>query len=239
MRPTRPGDRLGDAALLGLGAGVRARDVDEGHDRQPAALGELHDPHRLAVALGVRHAEVAADVLLGVGALLLADDRDPVAADGREPRDDRLVVAEHPVAVELDELVGDDGEQLERARPAQVARELDARPDAAFGSSGGSAGAGSRPSARPRAAARPRPRMRSTTDGLQRARTEVAEELGELAPQVGPRARPGRRTRGGTGTPTRWKPGGSSWPIVPAPTRAPANPISALGSARLTSPIAA
>ena len=37
----------------------------------------------------------------------------------------------------------------------------------------------------------------------------------------------------------RWKPAGSSWAIVPAWTRAPAKPMSAFGSARLTSPTAA
>ncbi len=37
----------------------------------------------------------------------------------------------------------------------------------------------------------------------------------------------------------RWKPGGSSWAIVPAETRDPANPIRASGSARLMSPTAA
>ena len=34
----------------------------------------------------------------------------------------------------------------------------------------------------------------------------------------------------------RWKPAGSSWAIVPAETRDPAKPMSALGSAMLTSP---
>ena len=37
----------------------------------------------------------------------------------------------------------------------------------------------------------------------------------------------------------RWKPSGSSCAIVPAETREPANPMSAFGSATLTSPIAA
>ena len=99
---------------------MRARDIDERDDRQPDALGELHDAHRLAVALGVRHAEVAPDVLVGVGALLLADDDDPPAADARETRDDRRVVAEQPVAVQLEELVGHGIDELERPRPAQA-----------------------------------------------------------------------------------------------------------------------
>ena len=54
----------------------------------------------------VRHPEVAPDVLVGVGALLLADDHDPPAVDPGEAGDDRGVVAEQPVAVELDEVVG-------------------------------------------------------------------------------------------------------------------------------------
>jgi hypothetical protein len=39
-------------------------------------------------------------------ALLLADDHDTPAVDPRQPGDDRRVVAEEAVAVELDELVG-------------------------------------------------------------------------------------------------------------------------------------
>ncbi len=124
----RPGDRLGDAPLLGLGAGMRAGHVDERHDRQARSLRELHDAHRLAVALGVRHAEVAPDVLLRVGSLLLSDHDDPPAVDRREPGHDRLVVAEQPVAVELDDLLGHLRQELEDARAAQVARELHPRP---------------------------------------------------------------------------------------------------------------
>src|ERR1043165_2415440 len=90
------------AAFLRFRTGVCARGVDEGHDRQPKPLGHLHDPHGLAVALGVRHAEVATDVLVGVGALLLTVEHDPPAVDAREARDHRGIVAEPPVAVQLD-----------------------------------------------------------------------------------------------------------------------------------------
>ena len=164
------------------GPGMGAGDVDEGHDRQPAPLGELHDPHRLAVALGVRHAEVAPHVLLGVGALLLADDHDAAAVDPREARDDRLVVAEQAVAVELDELVGDLGEELEDPRAAQVAGELDARPDAAFSSTGATvaAAAGSRGLGRLAAAV-----ADAVNHGRPPARAaDEAQDLGQLASQV-------------------------------------------------------
>jgi hypothetical protein len=108
---------------------VSARHVDERDDRQPEPLGELHRPHRLAVALGVGHAEVAPDVLVRVGALLLADDDDPSTVEAREPDDHGGVVAEQPVAMELDEVVRDRVDELERSRPAEVARELDPCPD--------------------------------------------------------------------------------------------------------------
>ena len=52
------------------------------------------------------HPEVAPDVLLGVGALLLADDHDPPPPIRAKPVTIALAVAEQPVAVELDELVG-------------------------------------------------------------------------------------------------------------------------------------
>ena len=112
------------------GPGWAPGHVDEGHDRQSESLGELHDPHRLAIALGVRHPEVAPDVLVGVGALLLADDDDRPAVERREPGDHRLVVAEEAVAVQLDEPVGHRRDELERPRPPQVARQLDAGPGA-------------------------------------------------------------------------------------------------------------
>ena len=127
----RAGDGIGDAAFLGLGSGMGARDVDEGHDREAEPLGELHDPHRLAVALGMGHPEVAPDVLVRLGALLLADHDEPVAVDPGEARHDRLVVAERPVAVELHELIGHRGHELERVGALDVPGELDACPDGA------------------------------------------------------------------------------------------------------------
>ncbi len=49
-----PSDRLGDAPLLGRGAGEGALNVDEGQDRHLEPLGQVHDPHRLAVPLRMR-----------------------------------------------------------------------------------------------------------------------------------------------------------------------------------------
>ena len=81
-------------------------------------------------------------------------------------------------------------------------------------------------------------------------RTRPAARRAVRGPAGGAGARPARRaarTRGTTRSmkpcpnrnSARWKPGGSSWAMVPADTRAPAKPISASGSAMFTSPTAA
>ena len=97
-------DRLGLAALLGADAGIGAGRVDEREERQAELLGELHQPQRLAIALGPRHAEVAVDLLLGVAALLVADHHARDAVEAREAADDRGIVRERAVAVQLLEI---------------------------------------------------------------------------------------------------------------------------------------
>ena len=171
------------------GPGWAPGHVDEGDDRQAEPLGELHDPHRLAVALGVRHPEVAPDVLLGVGALLLADDDDPPAVEPGEPGDDRRVVAEQPVAVELDEVVGHRRDELERPRPVQVAGELDPRPDgvAADPPSSARRGAAVRAADR-RRRSRARSPTRSASERQERERPEARQSRPRRAGAVGRRA---------------------------------------------------
>ena len=61
---------------------------------RPNFSARSHDAHRLAEALGVRRAEVAADVLLGVGALAMPEHHDAALAERAEAGEDRLVVAE-------------------------------------------------------------------------------------------------------------------------------------------------
>ena len=107
---------------------MRAGHVHEREHGQLEPLGEQHRAHRLAVALGMGHAEVAPDVLVGVGALLLADDHHAVTLDARETGDHRRIVAEEAIAVELDPLVREVRDELERPGPVQVSGELDSRP---------------------------------------------------------------------------------------------------------------
>ena len=77
---------------------------------------------------------------------------------------------------------------------------------------------------------------RSTSAPPAAGRQEPQRAPTSSARRLGARRRPGRRSRGSNRNSARWKPGGSSAAIVPAATRAPAKPISAFGSAMLTSP---
>src|SRR5205085_7985774 len=94
----RSGDRGALAVLLGVNARIRARRVDERHDREAVPLGELHRVPRLAVALRVRHTEPPSRALVDVAALLLADEDDRAAAELAETRDHRAVIGERAVA---------------------------------------------------------------------------------------------------------------------------------------------
>ena len=109
-------------------------------------LGELHDPERLAEALGPRHAEVAPDLLLGVAPLLVSDDGHGRPRKSREPRDDRGVVGELPVAVELDEV------RHERCRRSRACR---------AGPGGGRPASSARGSGSSRSRGRPDPASRA------------------------------------------------------------------------------
>ena len=121
-------DRLRLAALLAAEAGVGAGRVDEGHDRKPELLGELHLEERLAVALGMGAAEVGGD-LLGDGLSLVVDDHEALdRADPGEAGDDGRVVSEGAVAVELAEVAAHRGDVVHPLRTERVARDAHGLP---------------------------------------------------------------------------------------------------------------
>ena len=78
----------------------------------------------LRIALGLGHAEVAVDLLLGVAPLLVPDHHAALAVEAREPADDRRVVGERAVAVQLLET----GEEPVRCSRACTAAADGARP---------------------------------------------------------------------------------------------------------------
>ena len=104
-------DSLGLSALLGPNTGMGAGRVDQRQHRHLEALRQSQQPRRLAVALGVGHAEVVRDPALGICALLLADDHGGVAAEAPQPADDGTIFAEGAVAGERQE-VGDEARDV-------------------------------------------------------------------------------------------------------------------------------
>ena len=96
--------------------------------RRAELLRELHEPERLPVPLGVRHAEVARDVLAGIPPLLVADDDHGRAVEAREAADDGLVVAVDPIAVQLHPVLEEQSHEIERVRALRVPRDLGALP---------------------------------------------------------------------------------------------------------------
>src|SRR4029453_12382711 len=78
-------DRFGLPALLGAEPRIGPGRVDERDDGLAELLRHVHQPERLAIALGVRHPEVARDLLARVAALLVADHHDALLLEAREP----------------------------------------------------------------------------------------------------------------------------------------------------------
>ncbi|CDN45526.1 hypothetical protein BN871_HW_00060 [Paenibacillus sp. P22] len=117
-------DRLRLAAFLGRIAGISAFRVDEGDDRPLELVGLLHQPQRLAEALRMGTAEEAGDVVLCILAALMADDRHRHSVQLGQAADDRQIVREQPVAVQLQEIREDVMDEVERGRTLMVAGQM-------------------------------------------------------------------------------------------------------------------
>ena len=126
------GDRVALAAFLGLFAAKRALRVHEAHHRTPEALGLTHKAQTLAVALGLRAAEVALDAILQVAALFLRDKRRRLARDPADARHNGGIVGETAIAVALEEALTRRFQIAARGRSMYVARGLHAGPRGIF-----------------------------------------------------------------------------------------------------------
>src|SRR5688572_32968032 len=82
----------------------------------------------LAIPLGMRHAEVARDLLTRVASLLMADDHHRLALEARQAADDGRIVAVDTVAVQLEEVVEQELAPVARVGSLRVARQLRALP---------------------------------------------------------------------------------------------------------------
>ena len=122
------GDHPGLPALLGADPGVGARRIDERDHRQSVLCRQPHLGHRLAVALGVRTAEEAGGPFLVRSSLLVTDHQDLVPVQLGKPGQDGPVVAEVPVAVQLEELLEDQRQVVGRVGAVLVPGNLDRLP---------------------------------------------------------------------------------------------------------------
>ena len=91
-------------------------------------FGDPHAAKRLAIALGMGHAEVAADAFLGAAALAVADDHDFFVAEARHAAGHRLVVAKGAIPVNLAEIGEDPLDEVHGVGPLGVTRPLDSDP---------------------------------------------------------------------------------------------------------------
>ena len=104
--------------------GIRARRVDRGDDRQAETVGEIHQPNRLAIALGTCHPEIPLDPGIRVAALLLSDELRGPSPEPHKPADDRKILRERTVARQRQELLEQDAGEIRRMRTPGVARDL-------------------------------------------------------------------------------------------------------------------
>ena len=103
------------------------------------AVGELHHPHGLPVPLGIRHPEVPVRALADVPPLLVSNEHDRAPVEAGKARDDRRIVGERAVSVQLDEVVADPLHVVERVGTILMACELDRVPDLVLTRLGGNA----------------------------------------------------------------------------------------------------
>src|SRR5581483_3388240 len=122
-------DRAALAVLLGGDAGVGPGRVDEADQREAVPLRKAHRAHRLAVTLRIAHPELPLRPLLDVSPLLLADEHDRAAVEAADPGDHRAVVGPPAVPVQLDPVLEDPRDVVQRVRAVRVPRELDGAPD--------------------------------------------------------------------------------------------------------------
>ena len=114
--------------VLVLETGIGAGGVEEGHDREAEAVGEEHDALGFPEALGMRRAEVVADVLGRVAALAVTEHCDLPRPETGEPREHGGVVAVEPVTVQLDHIAEDVSEVVVGVGALRVPGDLHALP---------------------------------------------------------------------------------------------------------------
>src|SRR5205085_664255 len=85
-----------------------------------------------AITLRFRHAEIAKDLFLRIAAFLMADHHARFAAEPGEPPDDRGIVSESTVAVQLFEALENTVRVIEGVGALRMTRDLRNLPSAQF-----------------------------------------------------------------------------------------------------------
>src|SRR4029079_14733011 len=85
----------------------------------------LHAAHRLAVALRISHAEVAVRALLDVAPLLVPEERNGSTVEPPDTDHERRIVGAAAVAVQLDPVLEQPLDIVQRVGPVLMARQLD------------------------------------------------------------------------------------------------------------------
>jgi len=122
--PPEPPSPITETTIGTRSPAISKRFLPEGEQRDRELLRQPHEPQRLAVALGARHAEVAQDLLVGVAALLVTHHHDALPVEPRQPAHDGRVVREGAVAVHLLEIRAHGLDVVEGVGALRVARDL-------------------------------------------------------------------------------------------------------------------
>src|SRR4029079_11297373 len=105
-------DRLRLPALFSANSRPCPHSIDESDHRDMEFFRELHEPQRFSVTLMMRHAEVALEELLGVAPALMADDHHRFSIESRPAGNDRRVIAECAITMQLYEICENQIDQL-------------------------------------------------------------------------------------------------------------------------------
>src|SRR4029078_10510170 len=85
-------------------------------------IGHLHQPYRLAIPFGTRHAEIVLDAAVGGGALLLAHDADRLPPETAEAAHQSLVFGELAVTRHRGEFSDQRVDEIGEVRALRMAR---------------------------------------------------------------------------------------------------------------------
>ena len=117
-------DRFGLSAFLSADAGIGACGVHQRQHGDTEMICHFHQPHGLAIAFGLGHAEIMLEPGFGGRTLFLADHADAFAAEASEAADQCFVVAELAVARERRELGDERLDVIHAMRPQVMTRDL-------------------------------------------------------------------------------------------------------------------